>query len=211
MKIAIFHHCVLKGPRIPSEQHAFEIMFEQMHALWVSGLEMHADEIHLGMNGEGEVICPTKTVIHRHPDGQTEIPTLKVLQDWLRPGWRVLYTHSKGASYPLEHTFPDHWRRCMERGVVWNWRGCMSEMDVGIESCGCHWLTPERWGSIVKTPFWGGTFWWATSDYLMTLPPLPEDKWENRHEAESWIGRGPRRPKIKDWHPQWPGASCSSS
>jgi hypothetical protein len=217
MPIAIFHHCVLRGPRIPSEDHAIAILNEQMVALRNSGLSDEADEIYIGVNGTDS---DSLTVMSLSPDlsmvvtngshAMTEIPTLKMLRGWLpyHLGWRVLYTHSKGASYPPDNTFPDRWRRCMEKGVVWNWRGCMEQMDRGIESCGCHWLTPERWGSMVKTPFWGGTFWWATSDYLATLPPLPEDTFENRYEAESWIGRGPRRPTVADFHPEWPGGGC---
>lgn len=217
--IAVWHHCVLTGPRIPSADHAVSILAEQMNALKESGLAAAAREIHVGVNG-GDAdaltacsLAPGHSMLHVNgKDSASELPTLAALRAWLdgHSGWRVLYFHSKGASYPPENTFPDRWRRCMERAVVWGWRDCMAQMDNGIESCGCHWLTPERWGSVVKTPFWGGNFHWSTSEFLGTLPPLAEDRIENRYEAESWIGRGARRPRVYDYHPDWPGPSCNT-
>jgi hypothetical protein len=198
-------------------ENCINIFAEQMAALKDSGLLNAASEFHVGVNGdEADALVAAQLagdkawVICHGPQAKTELSTQHVLQKWLpgHQGWRVLYHHSKGASYHPGDAFPGQWRRCMERAVVWGWQTCMAEMDKGAEACGCHWLTPERWGSVIRTPFFGGTFWWATADFLMTLPKLPEDVWANRFEAESWIGRGPRRPLVVDFHPDWPGAGC---
>lgn len=213
MKLAVFYHCILDGGAVPIDtDHALRIMLEQMHALTVSGLADTAEEIIVGLNGSdasammARSLIPEKARLVRHQDGcHSEIPTMALLRDWL-PGhedWAVLYHHIKGVTHPRNALY-ERWRRRMQQVCIWGWRFCISDMAEGIESCGCHWLTPEQWPQCVKTPFWGGTFWWAKARYLMTLPPLPAPTWENRYEAESWIGRGPRRPIVHDYHPGWP-------
>ena len=118
--------------------------------------------------------------------------------------WKVLYHHTKGVTHPTE-TFLRAWRRRMEKAVVWGWRDCVAELDNGADACGVHWLTPETFPTLVHNfPFFGGTFWFANTNFLMTLPPLPAATWANRFEAEKWIGRGPARPRVKDYYPGWP-------
>ena len=92
----------------------------------------------------------------------------------------------------------------MERMTVWAWRTCVADLANGTDACGCHWLTPEQFPKLVKSPFFGGTFWWAKASYLKTLPQFPAATWANRFEAENWIGRGNPRPRVKDYLPGWP-------
>jgi hypothetical protein len=215
---AIFYHCILSGGTIPiNTEFACSIMHEQMSALDKSGLLAAADEFYIGINGSEEdveiarLFAPAKAKFVMHGSGMTtEIPTLAYLRRWLpgHDGWRVLYFHLKGVTHPGELLY-ERWRQCMERAVVWNWRTCSEELNKGVEACGCHWLTPEQFPLMVKSPFFGGTFWWSTANFLMTLPSLPLATWANRFEAENWIGRGPRRPRIKDFHNGWPSMECS--
>jgi hypothetical protein len=191
---------------------ACALMVEQMTALKKSGLGEALTELHIGVNGDQQdsdlarLFAPEKSQIHVHgKTATTEITTLTVLQKWLagHEDWYVLYFHMKGVSHP---PLDLNWRRGMEHHLIWNWRTCIPYLGSGVQTCGCHWLTPEECGSIVKTPFWGGNFWWATVLYLKSLPRLPEPTWENRYEAESWNGRGPYRPRVKDFKPGWPSA-----
>lgn len=210
--IAVYYHCILEGGAVPiNTDHAVSIMAEQMHALVASGLAEVADEITVGVNGSEaaammvRALVPAKARVVRHPDGvHSEIPTLNLLREWL-PGhddWFVLYHHCKGVTHPGEALY-ERWRRRMEQACVWNWRQCVHDLKTS-EAVGCHWLTPEGWPTLIKTPMFGGTFFWARARYLMTLPPLPEPTWANRYEAESWIGRGPHRPVVRDYYPGWP-------
>lgn len=214
MSVAIFYHCILSGGTIPiNTEFACRIMVEQMTALTNSGLLAVADEIYIGINGgEDDVqiarlFAPAKTrfIIHGS-HATTEIPTLSFLRSWLpgHDGWKVLYHHSKGVTHPTEPLYAA-WRRRMEKSVVWGWRDCVAQLDNGVDACGAHWLTPETFPTLVHNcPFFGGTFWFANANFLMTLPPLPPATWANRFEAENWIGRGPARPRVKDYYPGWP-------
>jgi hypothetical protein len=209
MKIAVWYHCLLKGPGI-NPDYAVALLQSQMNALRDSGLAKEASEIRVGINGSvSEVLLVScfsprsDTFFSCHPKGQSEIPTMQMLRCWLKPGWFVLYFHMKGVSHPNEKSY-ENWRQRMEQACVWNWKQCVGDLDRGFDAVGCHWLTPERFPGAVTSPFFGGTYWWSRSEYLMQLPPLPEDSYANRFEAESWIGRRRPYPLIKSYIDGWP-------
>lgn len=214
--IAIFYHglFVAQDEILPASLY---IIPEQMKCIKQSGLYDECKEFQVGINGGEEsksiadYVLPLKG--HRQFHGQqcrNELRTLLMLEQWCasHPGWNVLYLHSKGATHPLGHDLRTRWRNCMMRNLVSNWRTCVAALENGYDSVGCHWLTPPF------TPpgqyIWGGNFWWATSDYLRTLPGLMLrdrvkisglDSIESRFEAEVWIGNGPRAPRVLDLHP----------
>jgi len=208
--IAIFYHCLLQSKERPIDvDYALNLITVQMDALKRSGLMDAASSFIVGVNGtEADALavaclCDNKAVvIHHGENATTEIPTLNVLRGWLpdHQGWNVLYHHTKGVSTPDQ---ADGWRRRMEQYCVWGWTECVAQLESGAEACGIHWLVPEKHPGV-SSPFFGGTFFWSRSEYLITLPPLPEAKWENRYEAETWIGRGSRRPRVVDFMPGWP-------
>lgn len=210
--IAIFYHCIFSGGSAPIDtEHACRIVAEQMAALCSSGLAAAAEQFYIGINGRPEdrdlarLFAPAKALYLLHgPNATTEIPTLANLRSWalVHPGYHVLYLHTKGVTHPGEVAY-EVWRRRMERAVVTNWRTCISDLESGCDACGSHWLTPEQFPNVTS-PFFGGTFWWAKADYLKTLPQLPAATWSNRFEAESWIGRGNPKPRVKDYYPGWP-------
>jgi hypothetical protein len=210
-KIAIFFHCILQSKeRAIDLDYALSLISSQMEAFQKSGLADAASEMYVCVNGDESdttaiaQMVPNKAVMVCHGAGAiTEITTMNVIRRWVpnHPNWYVHYSHTKGVSTPNQ---ADGWRRRMEHYNVWRWRDCILALDKGHDACGCHWLTPEQNPESIKTPMFGGTFFWAKSNYLATLPPLPEAIWVNRYEAESWIGRGPKRPKVVDFSPGWP-------
>lgn len=209
--IAIFYHCIISGgERHIDADYALNLVASQMNALNNSGLAQAASAIYICVNGsEADAIAiasmvPEKAqVIHHGPAARTEIPTLSILRDWVQnhQDWYVLYHHTKGVSTPNQ---ADGWRRRMENYVVWGWTRCVQALTDGADACGCHWLTPEQHPGTIGSPFFGGNYWFAKASYIATLPPLPEPTWANRYEAETWIGKGPKRPKVVDWCPGWP-------
>lgn len=207
--IALFFHCIFSGGSAPIDTgHACRIVAEQMKGVRESGLADAADQITVGVNGPpgdadlARLFVPPKAAFFPHGAGATtEIPTLNLLKAWAakHPGWYVLYFHTKGAMRPPEPLWTN-WRRCMQMACVWQWRRCVSDLDAGAEAVGCHWLTPQRHGHMVKRHF-AGTFWWAKTDFLNILPDLVAPTWPNRFYAEQWIGLGQRLPWIIDYHP----------
>jgi len=217
MKIAIFYHCLfyMNGDICV---HAFDVVNEQMYDLEYSGLLEASKEFHVGINGGKESSDVARMTIPHKADltlhglaSRSENLTILMIEDWVKthPGWLVLYMHSKGATHNpgegRDHTMI--WRRCMLTNLVIQWRRCVRDLERN-DSVGCHWL--EGMGSDKSQNYWGGNFWWARSDFLRTLPSLRDrdrvklsgvESLESRYEAEVWIGNGPRKPRVKDYHP----------
>lgn len=114
----------------------------------------------------------------------------------------VLYAHTKGAANPSKVN--DAWRRCMTHHNIIGWSRAVRYLDYN-DLVGCHWLTPQQYPEAVQIPFFGGNFWWATPEYLRTLP---EPSMETRHHAEAWVGTGD--PHIAELVQGWPGLHCTS-
>ena len=207
--LAIFFHTIFTGGSTPIDtEHACRITAELMNAMRRSGLAEVVESFMVGINGPSEdvdlarMFCGEARYFPHGAGSTTEIPTLRLVRDWAiaHPDWHTLYFHVKGASRAAMPLWTN-WRRCMALSCLWNWRRCVQDLDGGADAVGCHWLTPERHGDMVKAPYFAGTFWWAKSEFLATLPALPAPEWKNRYAAESWIGLGPRLPRVIDYHP----------
>lgn len=190
-----------------------------MVSLDESGLLAEASHFQVGINGGDEsediasVVLPEKARLKLHGlNCRNENLTLRELEKWLpdHPGWDVFYFHAKGCTHPKGDEFRGRWRDCMMRHLVHKWQNCIADLAMGYESVGCHWMEPP------KTPpsqfIWAGNFFWAKSEFLITLPSIMDrariktsgiGALESRFEAEVWIGNGPRRPKIRDYHANW--------
>lgn len=112
----------------------------------------------------------------------------------------VLYVHTKGAGYPLQ--WSDAWRACLIRQVIGKWRTNLLALET-FDLVGAHWLTPESWEEV-KSPFFGGNFWWATADHLRRLGSVPAG---DRFAAEGWVGSVPAR--ALSLVNGWPGEECA--
>ena len=211
--VSVFYHCIFTGTARPiNAGFSMDLMAEQMTSLESSGLASYAKEIIVGVNGGqsdadiARMLAPSKAKIIAHGEGTgTEITTLNVLREWVKshPDWYVFYFHTKGTSHPENPNTT--WRLNMEKHCLWNWRMCILDLDKGYDACGCYWLTPEEHPTLIQEhPFFGGTFFWAKSNYLATLPPLPPPEFVYRYHAESWIGSGPRRPRVHCFIDGWP-------
>lgn len=218
--IAVWYHTLffVGSPDHPALG-GFTICREQMNEVRRSGLEDAASEIHVGVNGgkESEVYArqslPEKaTVYYQGVDQHSETPTMVKMWEWAKdhPGWNILYFHCKGATHTdVEYLkFVTRWRNCMMKALVTNWRQCVADLDGGLDSVGCHWMTGMSPPSD-KDAIWGGNFFWATSNFLSTLPDILDRTLIKdhgiaapiaRYEGERWIGSGPALPKIKDYH-----------
>jgi hypothetical protein len=222
-KLAVFFHARISGGSMPINADGQRNVsvhpdvgrnqyVEQMKLMVDSGLYDAANEIHIGLNGEGDdeqfvqEHMPVGCILHVHgAQAVSLLPTMRLLQDWL-PGhedYLVGFAHMKGVTHPHD-PFKLAWRACLERHVIKGWKDCVWLLENGHEAVGCHWVKGTDEGRPVE--FFGGVFWWSTARFLLTLPPLIE-KCETRAQwyvPEFFIGSGPRTPTIFDFHPGWP-------
>lgn len=213
--IAVFYHCRMSGgPRPIDPGWSLKILCSQMEFLDDSGLLKEANEFHVGINGGpmdvdlAKPLLPERAKIIEHPQHYMgEVSTLHVLQKWSKThnGWNVLYYHIKGAT-KANDKFWQSWRRCMENVVVGHWRTCVEELNNGMDTVGAHWIKKTD-----RIRYWGGNFWWATSEHLNELSPLPETATsrDNFCDGERWIGTCSYAPRYMDHAPHWPGPDCS--
>lgn len=227
-KIAIAFHCRISGgahpvsrhgPATPpiNREHAVSVVTEQVNALHASGLVEAASEFIIGLNGTLEDYRTMKglagecNIVVHGPDAAGELPTLAVLEDWVKthPDWYVLYFHGKGVCWPGD-PLREAWRRCLMRATVWNWEQCVAALDEGCEMAGGHWLTAGKFpisAAVLPHGIFGGNFWWATTKYLSRLKPVqPNRTWEDKYDAEMWPVSGLPDP-VRDFAPHWPSLS----
>lgn len=138
-------------------------------------------------------------VCARAPSGYEQV-TLSALHEYVHrddAAPYVLYCHTKGA---FEESVPrDLWRESMTQLLVRKWNSCVPMLE-SYDAVGLHWLTAqEHPGRNITTPFFGGNFWWARTDYLRKLPPVATG---SRFDAESWIGL--ENPRVANLRGGWP-------
>lgn len=223
--IAVFYHCLFVHGQVPDFMPgAFEIVSSQMNAMESSGLLKNTQHFVVGINGGKEsedfanLVIPAKAVRVMHGlQSKAENLTIVELEKWIpsHRGWNVLYFHAKGCTHPVGDAYGDGvsapWRNTMTQYLVNNWRTCVSDLERGYESVGCHFMRGMCDGT---QNIWAGNFWWATSDFLSTLPSIfLRDRIhvsgisaaESRYEAEVWIGNGKRVPRVKEYLPRGGG------
>lgn len=221
MKIAIFFHTLFCLGDPPEPQPVgMSVVHEQMETLKASGLLEHADEFYVGINGAEEsqvyadCIIPEKAVkVYHGTQCRNELRTIMLLQEVMagRKGWLALYFHTKGFNHSPTEALIYNWRWCMMYHLVTNWEICVESLSYGFDSVGCHWKTGQVDGT---QNLWAGNFWWSKSEFINTLPSIEKtprlammggiDALASRYEAEILIGRGPRLPKVLDYHPSGP-------
>lgn len=130
--------------------------------------------------------------------------TLNLIYDDVQAGYDgpVLYAHTKGAAHPSSVSAA--WRECMTKHCVLGAARALELLDQGASTVGAHWLTKKDDARRVEIPFYGGNFWWASTEHLRRLD-RPSDA--HRHMAEAWLGSVvPDRPI--NLVPGWPGSGC---
>lgn len=131
-------------------------------------------------------------IVATSPEGweQTTINQLWKLAK-LEESCYFVYAHTKGAANP--HGLTLNWRHGMTRHLIVEWQKCIEVLDSGYSTVGCH-LQPGR--PDQSLPFWGGNFWWATSEYIRSLSSCTEN---SRYDAEIWIGQSHLTPLYRPY------------
>lgn len=193
-------------------------MQKYMKDLEDSGLMDASTHFFAGINGgqESEVYAkcylPKATHLMHGTDCRSSNLTSEAMRVFAvaHPGWNIFHFHAKGIAHDIPQydsyrAFEARWIRCMVTHNIYNWKTCVADLETH-DSVGCHWMVNV--GNPPVDHIWGGTFWWATSDFLATLPPLAEcplvkqfgmKSYESRATSEQYIGLGPKLPKTKDY------------
>jgi hypothetical protein len=185
MKLVHFYHVYADG--------AFEEpLVEHFEALENSGLWDQFDSINVGIVGSSQNrrraldLLPACDIVRQAETGWEQV-TLQEVHDfakWEMGSCGVLYAHTKGASSRSE--LAKQWRRSMTEDLIKNWKLCVAKLAL-VDAVGSHWLKSGEPEHRDHDHFFAGNFWWATTNYLATLPKI---KNEHRFQAEGWIGLG---------------------
>lgn len=198
MKYIHIYHVFADGQwDVPAQEH-----FDALHRY---GLYEQLDELYIGFVGSEDNVAAaerkisetiTFTTVNRSLDGW-EQETMRLIPSLIdNVDGYVFYAHTKGAWHIS--AFNDAWRRSMTYFNVVKWQDAVSCLN-NYDAYGCHICHAEDTGDN----YYGGTFWWATTDYLKTLPPVAE---EHRWGAEGWIGTN-KAVRQYDANPGWPNES----
>jgi hypothetical protein len=221
-KIIVVYHCLFfmgEPPELLPQ--SLDIVEEQMRLMKESGLEDAADEIHIGVNGGEESkdfrsLLPQKAnVVYHGLQCRNELRTILMIENLAKenPNCVLNYWHSKGVSHPPDSPYGINvsrpWRKVMEHYLIRHWKHCVAELENGYEVVGVRWLTGMGWDK--SQHYFAGTFWWARSNFLATLPSVTVrqrikdsgiDSIESRYEAEITLGNGPRLPRQFSYLPE---------
>jgi len=149
----------------------------------------------IGVVGDGKVVLPyedPKIQIRHFGDiGKYEYPTMMWLEADARNGFDgdMLYFANVGVSHAMEREdYYPGWRHLCCHYCLVEWQRCLKELES-------HDCVSIEWQTDPCRHF-SGSFWWARSEYIRTLPDLNtagrqygHDMVRSpRHGTEFWIG-----------------------
>ena len=182
MKLTHFYHVYADGDWLePATQHIEELA--------VSGLIDNLDDMFLGIVGSPENRekvereLPGVSVAWR-ATGYEQVTLEKVHEFAQTDDGAVFYAHTKGAWSKSD--LAKQWRVSMTNDTVTRWPECVSKLQT-YDAVGPFWLKSSEPEHAHHDHFFAGNFWWATSKYIRSLPPVKTD---HRFQAEGWIGLG---------------------
>lgn len=210
---------VLPGPPIYGWLHigiigAWEpILRELFSQVERSGLRAATSRVFVGVVGPEADLSwfpPWAEVVKRDgPPEKGENSTLEALWHWSKsagPG-KVWYAHTKGASHPGNRNVTA-WRDYLTFWNVLRWWDRAADLETHdasgadyAEMVGDYRWFLDLWGALRLAPGdrgFPGNFWWATADYLATLPldlGPARDRWWSE-----WKFVGTGRPRVRVAH-----------
>lgn len=174
-----------------------QVIEEQLNMMKDSGLYDAAEQIMIGLVGDKSQVDHVKNVIqkyhklkivtHKTNANEYEFPTLRIVKDKSRQkeDYHCFYIHTKGVSYN-NHPGGKHWRDYMNYFTLTRWRRNIEKLSQGFDTSGVKWIP----SSDEFMRHYSGNFWWATSEYIASLPEINTLNLKDRFMAEMWIGCG---------------------
>lgn len=181
----------------------YDIVTDQLNKIISSSLINHVNNIYIGVISSDifeyqkltHLLSTSKfynkfNILFKKNSG-FENQTLNALKHFCNhnPKSNILYIHSKGVT---RNTKPvADWRNYMEYFLIEKYHNCFKILNTH-DHCGVNWTDGIK-NTWIK-PHYSGNFWWATSDYIKTLPDIDtRTKFDNQRDLidliEFWIGR----------------------
>jgi len=154
---------------------------EQLKLLQRCGLHEHADiaccisgSQHLAISDFVSHVKWLEVIESTEDESEFEGLTLKhayqrCRDDQIHSGHSIAYFHTKGISHLASgpegcqvSRNVNSWRHLLEYGVIERWRDCAIAL-IAHDLAGINFHE-------APAPHFGGNFWWATADYIRTLP-----------------------------------------
>lgn len=172
-----------------------EVNAEILAAVKFSGLLRACKKFHISVVGDGDIDLPYESdkfdikLMDKNP-GIFEYKSADRMREYC---WEnkchALYMQNCGVSHPKDRQdlYPG-WRHLRLHIYIMKWRRCIQALEDGNDCAGLEWLTDP-------VPHFSGSFYWAKSEYIKTLPTVEDAKQlslqavnSHRHGIEFWIG-----------------------
>lgn len=164
------------------------IVAEHVNKLRHSGLLFMLDFFRVGVVGSDDnrakvaEALQLADVVVEASDGWEQVTLNKLREDAETFDGAILYAHTKGSW--SQSDLARYWRVSMTYDTVTRWRECVDALRT-VDAAGAYWLQSDQPEHEEHKHFFAGNFWWATTNYLRTLP-APKN--EHRFQAEGWVG-----------------------
>ena len=187
-KIVAFYHLATMG-------HYKQVDAEILGLVKHSGLLKELDSLKIGVVGNGDIDLlyeDEKMEIKRLDNsvGAYEYPIMKWLREYcFENECYVLYFANVGVSHAKEREdYYPGWRDLCCHFCIMKYKECLKALEMDYNTCSIEWQK-------YPCPHFSGSFWWAKSEYIKTLPTLEDARTygnekikSKRHGTEFWIG-----------------------
>ena len=130
-----------------------------------------------------------------------EVPTINKIKQFAEnnPDTNILYIHTKGVSYEDSYVEETDWINMMLYFLL---KKESIKLLETFETLGCNYTENGRdfhpdGSTTLAPPHYSGNFWWARSDYLKNLEPIPKESFV-KNDCEYWLMRN--KPKYYELH-----------
>lgn len=197
MKPTIFLHCA-----ISDDKKHVDIMNELLQSCGIGSQSIDVDLNIFSVGKKSNEFWFNED--YHHPDYSLgeffTLGKLKSFCDSLTENIPVCYVMTKGESNGFNNPCIIDHRKYMSYFVLQNMKTCIDFIMDGYDAVGVDWATTP---SLNKHKHFSGNFWWASSDYIKSLPEINPPSFSidfgaHRHKCEFWIGLN--KPKVKSLH-----------
>jgi len=172
------HSCNIKGPK--RLKHLLEKLPDFFETIFINNIGPELTETF------------DKTIITNYSNDNLlfEIPTINKIKQFSEknPGVYILYIHTKGVSFDDDYQEENDWIDMMLYFLFQE--NCLELLDT-YQTLGCNYTTDGKdyhpdGTTTIAPPHYSGNFWWAQSNYLASLPLIPETQFK-KNDAEYWL------------------------